>query len=63
MVRLPASADEEAFVVGLVEQDGVRVHPGYFFDVARGRYVVVSGLVEESTFAAGVARLAARLEG
>jgi aspartate/methionine/tyrosine aminotransferase len=63
LVRLPASIDDEAFVLGLVEEDGVRVHPGYFFDVPRGRYVVVSGLVDEATFAAGVAGLAARLGG
>ncbi len=62
LLRLPASIDEEAFVLRLVE-DGVRVHPGYFFDVPRGRYAVVSGLVDEATFAAGVAGLVARLGG
>jgi aspartate/methionine/tyrosine aminotransferase len=63
MVRLPASLDEEAFVLELIGRDGVRVHPGYYFDAPRGRYVVVSGLVDEGTFAAGVERLAARLQG
>jgi alanine-synthesizing transaminase len=61
MVRLPARVDEESFALRLIEEDGVRVHPGYYFDVPRGRYVVVSGLVEPATFARGAIRLAAQL--
>jgi aspartate/methionine/tyrosine aminotransferase len=61
MVRLPASVDEEAFVLRLIERDGVRVHPGYFFDVPRGRFLVASGLVDEHTFGQGATLLAARL--
>jgi hypothetical protein len=63
MVRLPAHVDEEALALRLVEEDGVRVHPGWFFDVPRGRYLVLSGLVEEVAFAAGVGWLARRLQG
>jgi hypothetical protein len=52
---------EEALVLTLVEQDGVLVHPGYFFDFPREAFVVVSLLVAPEQFAAGVARVLARV--
>jgi hypothetical protein len=39
----------------------VLVHPGYFFDFPREAFVVVSLLVAPEQFAAGVARVLARV--
>jgi aspartate/methionine/tyrosine aminotransferase len=57
VLELPESVDEEAFCVRLLEQHGVLVHPGYFFDFERPGVLVVSLLAEPGTFAEGVARL------
>ncbi|MEW6754850.1 MAG: pyridoxal phosphate-dependent aminotransferase [Candidatus Latescibacterota bacterium] len=38
---LEVDADEEELAVGLVEREGVLVHPGYFFDFPRGAHVVL----------------------
>jgi aspartate/methionine/tyrosine aminotransferase len=61
-LRYPAAlVDEEALALALLEEDGVAVHPGYFFDFPTAGYVVVSLLPEPETFAAGVARLLQRV--
>jgi hypothetical protein len=44
-----------------VEDDGVHVHPGYFFDMTRGAHLVVSLLAPEATFAEGARRILARV--
>ena len=43
------------------KRDGVYVHPGHFFDFPDEAYVVVSLLTDEATFAAGIARVLARV--
>jgi aspartate/methionine/tyrosine aminotransferase len=60
-VRLPATRSEEAWVLDLLEQDGVHVHPGHFFDFASEAYVILSLLTPEQDFAEGLARLVARV--
>jgi hypothetical protein len=60
VMQLPAFQSEEALVLRLIDEDGVVVHPGYFFDFAREAYVVVSLLVEPDAFARGVTRVLAR---
>lgn len=57
VLQLPSFRSEEDLAVDLVEHDNVLVHPGYFFDFPRECYVVVSLIVPEATFAAGVARV------
>ena len=42
-------------MLGLLEDDGVLVHPGYFFDFPREAFLVVSLLPEPAVFDAGVA--------
>ena len=61
VLQVPATESEESLVVGLVEDDGVLVHPGYFFDFPREAFVVVSLLPEPAVFDAGLARLLARV--
>ena len=60
---MPSTISEEALALALVEQDGVLVHPGYFFDFPREAFVVLSLLPEPAVFDAGVARLIARAAG
>jgi len=55
VVRVPATRSEEQIVLDLLEQTGVLVHPGYFFDFPREAVVVVSLLPSEDAFAAGFA--------
>ena len=47
-------------VCQLVDDDGVLVHPGYFFDFAREAFLVVSLIAEPGAFDAGLARVARR---
>jgi hypothetical protein len=60
-LRLPRLQSEEAWVLELLERDGVLVQPGFFFDFPEEAYVVISLLTPEQTFDAGVARLLARV--
>ena len=46
VVQVPAIASEETIVLDLLEQTGVLVHPGYFFDFDREAFLVVSLLPE-----------------
>jgi aspartate/methionine/tyrosine aminotransferase len=62
-LRLPRTQSEETWTVGLVEQDGVYVHPGHFFDFEEEAYVVASLLTPEAAFAEGVMRIVHRVSG
>ena len=57
VVQVPTLESEEDLVVALVEQAGVLVHPGYFFDFPRESFLVVSLLPAERAFADGVDRI------
>jgi aspartate/methionine/tyrosine aminotransferase len=59
VVRLPATRDEETVALELLQRHRVLVHPGYYYDLPRGTYVVVSLLAREEIFAAGFERLVA----
>jgi aspartate/methionine/tyrosine aminotransferase len=50
-VRVPATRSEDLLVLDLLESERVLVHPGYFFDFAHEAFIVVSLLVEPTTFA------------
>jgi aspartate/methionine/tyrosine aminotransferase len=60
-LRVPATRSEESWVLELLEEDGVHVHPGHFFDFEREAYLVLSLLTPEAIFAEGVARMVTRL--
>lgn len=60
VVRVPAVSGEEALVLGLLEGEGVLVHPGYFFDFPREAYLVVSLLPKPGDFETGLARVVSR---
>jgi hypothetical protein len=61
ILEVPRVHDEDAWVELLVREEGVIVHPGYFFDMPRDGFLVVSLLPDPAAFAAAAARLAARL--
>jgi aspartate/methionine/tyrosine aminotransferase len=57
VVRVPAVRGEEELVLGLLHDQHVLVHPGFFFDFPREAYVVLSLLPPEDAFAEGISRL------
>ena len=61
ILSVPRTRSEEEWALLLIEQ-GVLVHPGYFFDFAQGAYLVVSLLPEERGFAQA-AQVLARVIG
>ncbi len=63
IVRIADETPDEDLAVRLLRDDGVLVHPGYFYDFAAGSFLVVSLLPPTDVFLAGAARLAARLRG
>ena len=59
-IEVPRTRDEDAWIETLVCEDGVIVHPGYFFDFAEEGYLVVSLLPGEAVFREAIARVARR---
>lgn len=62
MASVETDLAEEDFVIRLMREQGVFVHPGYFFDYEKGRHVVISFLVEEERLRAGLSGLLVALE-
>ncbi len=54
VLRVPATASEEALALDLVIRDGIVVHPGFFFDFPHEAFLVISLLPEPELFARGV---------
>ena len=61
ILKLPDWVEEEVFTLKLLEEAQVYIHPGYFFDFAKGSYAVVSLLAPESAFQEGIRRLVLRI--
>jgi aspartate/methionine/tyrosine aminotransferase len=59
---VPSLQPEETLAIDLLQNDGVLVHPGYFFDFPRESYVVMSLIVAEAQFAEGVDRVLRHFE-
>lgn len=62
VVRLPNIRTELEWVLGLLEQDQVLVHPGWFYDFPTEPFVVLSLLTAPEVFAEGAVRLARRVQ-
>ena len=60
-LRVPRTRSELEWAVALVEEDGVHVHPGHFFDFEEEAYLVVSLLTPEATFQDAVRRVVSRV--
>ncbi len=54
VLHVPTLGSEEDLVLDLLINDGVLVHPGYFFDFARESYLIVSLLPPELSFSQGI---------
>jgi aspartate/methionine/tyrosine aminotransferase len=62
-LRIPRTRSEMDWAVALLEEDGVHVHPGHFFDFEGEAYLVVSLLTPEESFREAVTRLVKRVTG
>lgn len=62
VLQVPSLMPEEDLVVNLLTEDGVLVHPGYFYDFARESFLIVSLLAPEAEFASGLRRVLSRIE-
>jgi alanine-synthesizing transaminase len=62
ILEVPSLQPEETLAIDLLQNDGVLVHPGYFFDFPRESYVVMSLIVAEAQFAEGVDRVLRHFE-
>src|SRR3954454_21267743 len=59
VIRVPRIESDEALALRLIEEHGVVVHPGYFFDFENEGHIVVSLLTEPEIFAEGIGRIIA----
>ncbi len=62
ILRVPAHPTDGDWAVGLARETSVLVHPGYFFDMRGGTFVVVSLLPAPETFATGIARVVSHID-
>ena len=60
VLRVPSLVSEEELALGLLEEDGVLVHPGYFFDFPSESFLILSLLAPEAAFSDGIARVLRR---
>lgn len=61
VIEVPRRPTDEEWALRLLNEDGVLVQPGYFFDFPGEGHLVVSLLTELGVFTEGAARLAAML--
>ena len=61
VLRLPRLMSEEDWALLLLAEDGVVVHPGYFYDFAKEAYLVLSLLCAPAVLAEGARRLVQRV--
>jgi hypothetical protein len=62
VLRYPRVTEEERIALDLLEQDGVAVHPGYFFDFPEEGWLALSLLPPPAAFEEGVRLLLRRVE-
>jgi aspartate/methionine/tyrosine aminotransferase len=59
VLRIPRILDDESFTLRLLEEESTVVQPGYLYDFADERSVVVSLLTAPEVFREGIGRLLA----
>ncbi len=62
ILRVPRIRSDERWAIRLLEEEGVLVHPGHFYDFRREGYLVISLLPPADIFAAGIRKLVRRIE-
>jgi aspartate/methionine/tyrosine aminotransferase len=60
-LRVLATRSDEDIAIALLEEQGVYVHPGHFFNFPVDGYVVVSLMTPQEEFAEGMKRLLASI--
>jgi aspartate/methionine/tyrosine aminotransferase len=60
VIEVPRTREEDAWIELLAREEGVIVHPGYFFDFAEEGTLVVSLLPDEAVFREAIARVVRR---
>ena len=61
ILRVPQTASDEDLAIALLEEQGVVVHPGHFYDFSAEGYLVLSLITPLAIFREGTTRLAAFL--
>jgi alanine-synthesizing transaminase len=62
VVQVPSLRSEETLILDLLNDSGVLVHPGYFFDFPREAFLVVSLLPEQKTFTRAIETLFGQID-
>jgi aspartate/methionine/tyrosine aminotransferase len=62
ILRVPSTQSEEEWALQILNDRGVLVHPGYFYDFAEEAFLVLSLLPRRDLFEEGVSRLLAELD-
>ena len=57
VLRVPATRSDEDLALALLEQQGVLVHPGHFYDFAQDGYLIASLITPQQEFNEGIQRL------
>jgi aspartate/methionine/tyrosine aminotransferase len=60
---VPATEGEESLVLRLLDEAGVLVHPGYFFDFSEEAFLVLSLLPSPDVFDEAVRRILRAVAG
>jgi len=63
VLRTPSARSDEELAILLLEEDGVLVHPGHFFDFPAAGFLVLSLITPVDDFREGICRLLRRIEG
>jgi alanine-synthesizing transaminase len=61
VLKVPERVSDEDWIVALLAEDGVLVHPGHFYDFREDGHVVISLLTDEKDFREGIGRFLARI--
>ncbi len=57
IIRVPNTMSEEVWIKRLLDEHGVVVQPGYFFDMEAEAYLIVSLITPPDDFVEGIGRL------
>ena len=59
VLRIPSVLDDESYALHLLENYGVFIHPGRFYDFPSGDYLILSMITPTEVFSAGLEKLRA----
>ena len=62
ILQIPNVRSEQDWITRLLAEDGVVMQPGYFYDMAKEAFVVVSLLTKQADFSEGIHKLKQRVE-